>query len=105
MNYTLRIVSLGIARTHPWVDLAPMVPTSSSHRSSSVVIKVTGHACLDSCMSHEMAYFTCTKNSYTVTIYSFDHFEYNRAMKAPTINMKAFIVCQYNINSTMSNKS
>ena len=32
----LKIVRLGIARTHGWVELAPMVPTSSSHRSSTV---------------------------------------------------------------------
>ena len=27
----LKVVRLGIARTHGWVKLAPMVPTSSSH--------------------------------------------------------------------------
>ena len=32
----LKIVRLGIARTHGWVELALMVPTSSSHRSSTV---------------------------------------------------------------------
>ena len=32
----LKIVRLGIARTHGWVELAPTVPTSSSHRSSTV---------------------------------------------------------------------
>ena len=40
INYTctnLKIVRLGIARTHGWVELAPMVPTSSSHRSSTVL--------------------------------------------------------------------
>ena len=34
----LKIVRLGIARTHGWVELAPMVPTSSSHRSSTVYL-------------------------------------------------------------------
>ena len=34
----LKIVRLGIARTHGWVELAPTVPTSSSHRSSTVYI-------------------------------------------------------------------
>ena len=33
----LKIVRLGIARTHGWVELAPMVPMSSSHRSSTVL--------------------------------------------------------------------
>ena len=33
----LKIVRRDIARTHGWVELAPMVPTSSSHRSSTVV--------------------------------------------------------------------
>ena len=33
----LKIVRLGIARTHGWVEVAPMVPTSSSHRSSTVM--------------------------------------------------------------------
>ena len=38
IKYTcLKIVRLGIARTHGWVELAPMVPTSSSHRSSTVI--------------------------------------------------------------------
>ena len=32
----LKIVRLGIARTHGWVELAPMVLMSSSHRSSTV---------------------------------------------------------------------
>ena len=32
----LKIVRLGIPRTHGWVELAPTVPTSSSHRSSTV---------------------------------------------------------------------
>ena len=32
----LKIVTLGMARTHGWVELAPMVPTSSCHRSSTV---------------------------------------------------------------------
>ena len=39
INFTwtnLKIVRLGIARTHGWVELAPTVPTSSSHRSSTV---------------------------------------------------------------------
>ena len=34
----LKIVRLGIARTHGWVELPPTVPTSSSHRSSTVVL-------------------------------------------------------------------
>ena len=34
----LKIVRLGIAQTHGWVELAPTVPTSSSHRSSTVNI-------------------------------------------------------------------
>ena len=45
MRYTctnLKIVRLGIARTHGWVELAPMVPTSSSHRSSTVYEGVLG---------------------------------------------------------------
>ena len=33
----LKIFWLGIARTHGWVELAPTVPTSSSHRSSTVL--------------------------------------------------------------------
>ena len=33
---SLKIVRLGIARTHGWVEHAPTVPTSSSHRSSTV---------------------------------------------------------------------
>ena len=33
----LKIVTLGIARTHGWVEFAPMVPTSSSHGSSTVL--------------------------------------------------------------------
>ena len=32
----LKIVKLGIARTNGWVELAPTVPMSSSHRSSTV---------------------------------------------------------------------
>ena len=32
----LKIGRLCIARTHGWVELAPTVPTSSSHRSSTV---------------------------------------------------------------------
>ena len=32
----LKIVRLGIARTHGWVELGLMVPTNSSHRSSTV---------------------------------------------------------------------
>ena len=32
----LKIVRLGITRTHGWVELAPTAPTSSSHRSSTV---------------------------------------------------------------------
>ena len=32
----LKIVRLDIARTHGWVELVPMVPTGSSHRSSTV---------------------------------------------------------------------
>ena len=42
INYTctsLKIVRLGIARTHGWVELSPMVPMSLSHRSSTVLIK------------------------------------------------------------------
>ena len=34
----LKIVWLGFARTHGWVELAPTVPTSSSHRSSTVIV-------------------------------------------------------------------
>ena len=40
IKYTLinlKFVRLGIARTHGWVELAPTVPTSSSHRSSTVL--------------------------------------------------------------------
>ena len=33
----LKIVRLGIARTHGWVELAQTVPTSSSQRSSTVL--------------------------------------------------------------------
>ena len=33
---SLKIVRLGIARTHGWVELVPTAPTSSSHRSSTV---------------------------------------------------------------------
>ena len=33
----LKIVRLGIAQTHGWVEHAPMVPTSSSHRSLTVI--------------------------------------------------------------------
>ena len=40
----LKIVRLGIARTHGWVELAPMVPTSSSHRSSTVGFNVHAHS-------------------------------------------------------------
>ena len=36
----LKIVRLGIARTHGLVELAPTVPTSSSHRSSTVCCAV-----------------------------------------------------------------
>ena len=39
IKYTLtnlKIVRLGIARTHGWVELAPTVPTSSSQQSSTV---------------------------------------------------------------------
>ena len=39
IKYTLtnlKIVRLGIARTHGWVELVPTVPMSSSHRSSTV---------------------------------------------------------------------
>ena len=39
LKYTwtnLKIVRLCIARTHGWVELGPTVPTSSSHRSSTV---------------------------------------------------------------------
>ena len=39
MKYTLtnlKIVRLGIARTHGLVELAPTVPTSSSHRSLTI---------------------------------------------------------------------
>ena len=32
----LKIVRLGITRTHGWVELVPTVPVSSSHRSSTV---------------------------------------------------------------------
>ena len=42
----LKIVRLGIARTHVWVELAPMVPTSSSHRSSTVMIILCLKVCL-----------------------------------------------------------
>ena len=35
----LKIVRLGIARTHGWVELAQTVPTSSSQRSSTVFWK------------------------------------------------------------------
>ena len=38
----LKIVRLGIARTHGWVELALMVPTSSSHQSSTVVKFLVG---------------------------------------------------------------
>ena len=34
---SLKIVRLGIAQTHGWVELALTVPTSSSHRSSTVI--------------------------------------------------------------------
>ena len=37
----LKVVRLDIARTHGWVELAPMVPTSSSHRSSTVYVNVS----------------------------------------------------------------
>ena len=37
MNF-FEIFNLGIARTHGWVELVLTVPTSSSHRSSTVVI-------------------------------------------------------------------
>ena len=33
----LKIVRLGIPRTHGWVELVPTVPSSSSHRSSTVL--------------------------------------------------------------------
>ena len=36
----LKIIRLGIARTHGWVELTPTVPTSSSHRSSTVIMIV-----------------------------------------------------------------
>ena len=35
MNH-LKIVRLGIARTHGWIELAPTVPTSSSQRGLTV---------------------------------------------------------------------
>ena len=34
----LKIVRLGISRTHGWVELTPTVPTSSSHRSATVTL-------------------------------------------------------------------
>ena len=36
----LKIVRLGIARTHGWVELAPTVPMSSSQRSLTVITKL-----------------------------------------------------------------
>ena len=42
----LKIVRLGIARTHGWVELAPTVLKSSSHRSSTVYIKTMVFVCL-----------------------------------------------------------
>ena len=48
MNLNLKIVRLGIARTHGWVELALRVPTSLSHRSSTVChFKMTGRPCTD----------------------------------------------------------
>ena len=38
---SLKIVRLGIARTHGWVELVPTVHTSSTHRSSTVTVKIT----------------------------------------------------------------
>ena len=43
----LKIVRLGIARTHGWVELAPTVQTSSSQRGSTVfvLLKLLEYAC------------------------------------------------------------
>ena len=38
----LKIVRLGIARTHGWVELAQTVPTSSSQRSSTAISFIFG---------------------------------------------------------------
>ena len=37
----LKIVRLGIAQTHGWVELAPIVPTSLSHRSFTVFMSLS----------------------------------------------------------------
>ena len=41
----LRIVRLGIPRTHGWVELASTVPTSSSNRSSTVPVGYCAVSC------------------------------------------------------------